>query len=74
MQDVFCLALYSLIGRLSFDFYLTFFLTNIRMDILATVLYKFSRVLTRSIYLTIKSFLCSLSFPLFSLPRFAIQG
>ena len=62
MQDVFCSALYSLIGRLSFDFCLTFFLTNIRMDILHTVLYKFPRVRTKSIYLTIKSFFSSLSF------------
>ena len=74
MQDVFCSALYSLLDRLSFDFCLTFFLTNIRMDILHTVLYTFPRVRTKSIYLTIKSFFSSLSFPIFSLPQFAIQG
>ena len=74
MQDVFCSALYSLLDRLSFDFCLTFFHTNIRMDILHTVLYTFPRELTKSIYLTTKSFFSWLSFLIFSLPQCAIQG
>ena len=51
-----------------------FFHTDIKMDILHTVLYTFPRVLTKSIYSTIKSFFSSLSFPIFSLPQCAIQG
>ena len=38
---------------------------NISMQTLHTIVYTFPKVLTRRIYLTIKSFL-SLSFPLFS--------
>ena len=41
------------------------FYPNISMHILHTVLYKFPRILTRRIYLIIKSFFSWRSFPLF---------
>ena len=41
------------------------FYPNISMHILHTVLYKFPRILTRRIYLIIKSFFSRRSFPLF---------
>ena len=41
------------------------FYPNISMNILHTVLYTFPKILTRRIYLTIKSFFSWRSFPLF---------
>ena len=41
------------------------FYPNISMHILHTVLYTFPKILTRRIYLTIKSFFSWRSFPLF---------
>ena len=47
---------------------------NIRMHILHTVLYTFPKVLTRRIFLSIKSFFSWWSFTLFLWPYFLIQG
>ena len=47
---------------------------NINMHILHTVLYTFLVVLTRRIYLKIKSFFSWWSFSLFSWPQCVIQG
>ena len=47
---------------------------NISIDILHTVLHTFPKVLTRRIYLKIKSVFGWWSFPLFSWPQCVIQG
>ena len=46
----------------------------ISMYILRTVLYIFSKVLTRRVWFTIESYLSGWSFPLFSAPVCVIQG
>ena len=48
--------------------------TDISMLILHTVLHTFLKVLTRRIYITIKSFFSWRSFPLFSLPYVWFRG